>query len=202
MKKLPLILNIVLLVAVAVLFVLYFTEPKEATTQKQASTMSFDSTALPIAYIELDSILVNYEMFIDLQDGLMKKQEQSEAELNSKSRAWEKGAADYQDKMSKGLITRSQAQEIEAQLYQEQQNLLQLRDQMSMELAEEKQVTDRQVMYSIIEFLEEYNADGQYQYIFSKAFGGNVLVAEPALDITNEVLAGLNAKYRQSREEK
>ena len=202
MKKLPLILNIVLLVAVAVLFVLHFTSPSEDKPAEHVKTMRSDSTALPIAYIELDSILVNYEMFIDLQDGLMKKQEQSEAELQSKSRAWEKGASDYQDKMSKGLITRSQAQEMEAQLYQEQQNLIQLRDQMSMELAEEKQVTDRQVMYSIIEYLEEYNADGEYQFIFSKSFGDNVLVAEPALDITNEVLAGLNAKYRQSQEEK
>jgi len=202
MKKLPLILNIVLLVAVAVLFVLHFMQPKEEQPAEKARTMLSDSLALPIAYIELDSILVNYEMFIDLQDELMKKQEQSEAELTSKSRTWERGAADYQDKMSKGLITRSQAQEVEAQLYQEQQNLIQLRDQMSMELAEEKQVTDRQVMYSIIEYLEEYNADGKYQFIFSKSFGGNLLVSEPALDITNEVLAGLNAKYRASAEEK
>ena len=202
MKKLPLILNIVLLIAVAVLFVLHFWQPKEQIADKQTNTISFDSTALPIAFIELDSILVNYEMFIDLQDELVKKQEKSETELQSKSRAWERGAADYQDKMSKGLITRSQAQEVEAQLYQEQQELIQLRDQMSMELAEEKQVTDRQVMYSIIEYLEEYNSNRKYQYIFSKAFGGNVLVAEPALDITNEVLAGLNARYRESKEEK
>ncbi len=201
MKKLTIILNAVLFAAVVVLYVLYFVKPKAA--EQNSSSLSLktsDSLNYSIAFVEFDSILANYDMFIDLQRELLDKQGKSEAELNSKSKAWEKGAADYQDKASKGLITRSKAMEIEGELYQQQQNLLKLRDDMTLELAEEKQVMDRQVMYSILEFLEEFNKEYNYQYIFSKSFGGNLIFAESGLDITDEVLSGLNKKYHEDTE--
>ena len=141
-------------------------------------------------------------MFLDLQEVLIVKQRNSEAELNSKSSSWEKSAGEYQDQMSKGLITRTQAAEVEAQLYQDQQNILKLRDDMSMELAEEKQVMDRKVMYAILEYLEEYNKGKSYQYIISKSFGGPLLFAETGSDITSEVLVGLNEEYKESLDDK
>lgn len=201
MKKLSIILNAVLFAAVAVLYLLYFVKPKAA--EQNSSNLSLktgDSLNYSIAFVEFDSILANYDMFIDLQGELLDKQGKSEAELNSKSKAWEKGAADYQDKVGKGLITRAKAMEAETELYQQQQNLLKLRDEMTLELAEEKQVMDRQVMYSILEFLEEFNKEYNYQYIFSKSFGGNLLFAESGLDITNEILSGLNKKYHEDTE--
>ena len=144
MKKLPLILNIVLFLAVAVLFYFQFSSTDKAVEESSKTSFSIvDSTGFVIAYIEFDSVLLKYEMFNDLQGELMNKQTKAEAELNSKSQSWEKRAADYQDKMSKGLITRTNAAQIEQQLYQEQQNLLQLRDQMTRDLAEEAVVVGR-----------------------------------------------------------
>jgi outer membrane protein len=89
---------------------------------------------------------------------------------------------------------------VEAQLSQDQQGLLQLRDQMSMDLAEEKQVTDRKVMYSILEYLEEFNSDKRYKYILSKSFGGPVFFADSTYEITQQVLDGLNAKYSTNKD--
>ena len=198
MKKLQLILNIVLFLAVAVLFFFQFSSPdKVAKEQSEASFIIADSTGFVVAYIEFDSVLLKYEMFNDLQGELMDKQTKAEAELNSKSQSWEKRAADYQDKMSKGLITRTNAAQIEQQLYQEQQNLLQLRDQKTRELAEEAAVMERQVRYAIVEFLEEYNADKKFKYILGKSFGSNIMYASANLDVTSEVLDGLNQQYRE-----
>ncbi len=202
MKQISIILNGVLGVAIIILYVLHFTDPVQEAEALKNTTFNPDSTALSIAFVELDSILANYEMYINLQDNLLKKQQQSEAELNSKLKAWEKAAADYQDKASKGLITRAIAMQVENQLAQEQQGLIQLRDQMGQQLAEEKQVADRQVMYSILEYLEEFNKTRNYQFIFSRAFGSNVLLAEPGLEITGEVLAGLNDAYSKAEENK
>ncbi len=202
MKQISIILNGVLGVAIIILYVLHFTDPVQEAEALKNTTFNPDSTALSIAFVELDSILANYEMYINLQDNLLKKQQQSEAELNSKLKAWEKAAADYQDKASKGLITRTNAMQVENQLAQEQQGLIQLRDQMGQQLAEEKQVADRQVMYSILEYLEEFNKTRNYQFIFSRAFGSNVLLAEPGLEITGEVLAGLNDAYSKAEENK
>ncbi len=201
MKNLSLVFNGVLLVAVIILFVLFFGENKKiADVDNRPVTVSDTSVSGSIAFVELDSILVNYDMYKDQQEELLAKQQKSEAELNSKSKAWEKKAGEYQNNLQKGLITRAQASEIEAQLYQTQQELLQLRDQMSMNLSEEKQVTDRKVMYSILEYLDEFNADKRYKYILSKSFGGPVFFADPSNDITQEVLDGLNAKYANNKD--
>ena len=203
MKNLSFVFNGVLLVAVIILFVLFFGENKnEANVNNKSVAISDTSVLGSIAFVELDSILVNYEMYKDLQKELLDKQKNSEAELNSKSKTWEKNAAEYQNNLQKGLITRAQASQVEAQLYQDQQGLLQLRDQMSMNLTEEKQVTDRKVMYSILEYLEEFNADKRYEYILSKSFGGPVFFADSKNEITEQVLNGLNAKYASNKEEK
>lgn len=203
MKNLSITLNGILLIAVLVLYILFFTNKRdEPLATETIPSISANIGPGSIAFVEFDSILSNYDMYIALQDVLMDKQSKSEAELNSKSASWEKNASEYQDKMSKGLITRSQAAEVEAQLYQDQQNLLKLRDQMTMELSEEKQVMDRQVMYAILEYLEEYNKAKGFQYVISKSFGGPLLFAESGLDITAEVLAGLNKEYEKSEKDK
>ena len=203
MKNLSIILNGILLVAVLVLYVLFFTSKKEEPGMAETSSpISANIEPGSIAFVEFDSILANYNMFLDLQEVLIEKQRKSEAELNSKSSSWEKSAGEYQNQMSKGLITRTQAAEVEAQLYQDQQNILKLRDDMSMELAEEKQVMDRKVMYAILEYLEEYNKDKSFQYVISKSFGGPLLFAESGLDITSEVLVGLNNEYKESLDNK
>jgi len=203
MKNLSIILNAILLVAVLVLYVLFFTSKNEEPGMAETSSpISANIEPGSIAFVEFDSILANYNMFLDLQEVLIEKQRKSEAELNSKSSSWEKSAGEYQNQMSKGLITRTQAAEVEAQLYQDQQNILKLRDDMSMELAEEKQVMDRKVMYAILEYLEEYNKGKSYQYIISKSFGGPLLFAESGSDITSEVLAGLNEEYKESLDDK
>lgn len=199
MKKLPVILNGFLFAAIVVLYVLYFTQPKtnEPNTQDHSTVKTSSIENATIAYVELDSILARYDMYIDLQGVLADKQKKSEAQLTSKSDKWQKAVKDYQDKANKGLITRSKMMEIEAQLQKDQQDLLKMRDDLGASLSEEKQVTDRQVMNSIIEYLKVYNTDKHYQFIFSKTFGGNLLLAEEGNDITNEVLQGLNEEYQK-----
>ena len=204
MKKLPVILNAVLLAAVVVLYILYFANPekKEASGQDQTVVNRSSLENAAIAYVEFDTILTHYDRYIDLQGELVNKQKKSEAQLTSKSDTWQRAVKDYQDKANKGLITRSKMMEIEAQLSKDQKDLLTMRDDLSASLAEEKQVTDRQVMNKIIEYLKKYNADNHYQFIFSKSFGGNLLLAETGNDITAEVLQGLNKEYQKEQKSK
>lgn len=67
------------------------------------------------------------------------------------------------------------------------------------ELAEEEQVLLNQIQYSIVEFLKEFNSDYRYGMIISTTGAGPVLHANPAFDLTKEVLAGLNKKYTQTK---
>lgn len=196
MKNLSLILNAVLIVAVGVLFYLHFSAKGSTTAgPAKAEGISIYQPDVPIVYVNIDTLLSNYEYFNDMQNDFADKQSELEAELNNRSRQYEASAMDYQNKVQKGLVTRREAAELEQQLMAEQQNLLQLRDQLTLQLQEEEQVSNRKLINAIMEYLKEYNEDPNYQFIFSNSFGDNVLFANDQLDITYSVLPGLNAKY-------
>jgi outer membrane protein len=200
MKNLSLILNAVLIVAVAVLFYLHFSAKGSAKQgPAKAESVNIYQPDVPIVYVNIDTLLNNYEYFKDIQDDFADKQSELEAELNNRSRQYEASAMDYQNKIQKGLVTRREAAELEQQLLGEQQSLLQLRDQLTMELTEEEQVSNRKLINAIMEYLKEYNADQNYQFIFSNSFGDNVLFANEQLDITYSILPGLNAKYKAEK---
>jgi outer membrane protein len=201
MKNLSLILNAVLLVAVGVLFYLHFSSGKTQVSGKSDETsVKIEMPDVPIVYINIDSLLSNYVYFRDMQDEFADKQSEMEAELNTRSRQYEASALDFQNKVQKGLVTRREAAELEQQILQEQQSLLQLRDELSLQLAEEEQVRNRRLINKIMEYLVDYNKDYNYQFIFSNSFGDNVLFANDRLDITESVLRGLNKQYELEKE--
>lgn len=206
MKKVSLVLNIVLIIAVGVLYFLHFNSQQKVTKiDDQVDSLAVEENAAPngsIVYVNIDTLLQNYDMYYDLSADLNSKQKKLEAELTSKSKTYQQGVSDYQNKVQKGLITRSTAQEIEQQLMQEQQNLMQLRDNMSQQLSEEQQVMNRQLINNIMEYLKKFNKDHDYKYIMSNSFGGPLLYSDKALDITREVLRGINAEYKSTHDEK
>ena len=202
MKRVNLIINIVLVIAVGALFVLYFTgKNKSSPASTEEKLVENNNTGKGgMAYINIDTLMNNMDMFFDVRNKLVDKQKSSEAELNSRSKDFEKEATDFQEKVQKGLITRSRAQEIEQELYLEQQNLINLKDKLSMELSEEEQVMNRQLIYYITDYLKEFNKEKNYQFIISNSLAGPLLYASDKQDITNDVVEGINAKYAKERE--
>jgi outer membrane protein len=202
MKNLSLVLNAVLIVAVGVLFYLHFSSAKNSDVRKpSASNIQPMAPDGSIVYINIDSLLNSYAYFEDMQNDFANKQAELEAELNLRSRQYEASAIDAQNKVQKGLVTRREAAELEQQLMAEQQSLLQLRDELTRQLSEEEQVSNRRLINKIMEYLEEYNKQYNYQFIFSNSFGDNVLFANQQLDITESVLAGLNEAYQKEKEQ-
>lgn len=202
MKKFTLIFNIVLALSVVALFVLHFTQKSGKTsvaTNGNSETTADLSAQFSAAWVNVDTVLNNYDMYFDMRKELEANSRKLEAELNSKSRTFEKEAIDFQDKVQKGLVTRSEAQQLQTTLANKEQELYRLRDEMRMQLAEEEQVKLRVIQNSITEYLKEYNADKGFHIILSSTFGGTMLYGHPALDITNEVLLGLNEKYKANR---
>jgi len=202
MKKFTLIFNIVLALAVVALFVLHFTSKSGKSTvasNGKTETSTELSANFTAAWVNVDTVLNSYDMYFDMRKELEVNSRKLEAELNAKSRTFEKEAMDFQDKVQKGLVTRSEAQQLQTTLANKEQELYRLRDEMRMQLAEEEQVKLRKIQNSITEFLKEYNEDKGYHIILSSTFGGPMLYGHPALDITNDVVKGLNAKYSVNR---
>jgi outer membrane protein len=195
MKKLTIGLFAFLFLAVAFLYFLHFTAKKQNITGEPVSS-AVQSDARGIAFVNIDSVIYNFDMFYDRREDLMSKQQKADAELTSKGNQYERSAKDYQDKVSKGLVTRATAADMEQALYQQQQELITLRDNLQTNLLEEEQVMNRQIVDYITSFLEENKEEYNFQYILGKSFGSVVLYGDSALDITDRITAALNKKYQ------
>jgi len=195
MKKLSIILYVVLFLAVVGIYFLHFSGTKKSDNSGTVSS----SPAQGLAFVNIDSVIFKFDMFNDKREDLLAKQKIAEAELNSKGIQYEKGARDYQEKVSKGLVTRATAAEMEKALLQQQQDLVNLRDKLQSNLMEEEQVMNRQVIEYITKFLEEHKSEYNYQYIFGKSFGSVLLYSDSSLDITQQVLDAINKKYQAEK---
>ncbi len=197
MKKVNLIINIVLVVAIGILYFLHFKgdTSKSEPAKAKIATSAINTNDGPIAYIKIDSLLSNMKMYADVNEQLTSKQQKLETTFATQYQAFEKEVADFQNKVSKGLLTRREAQELEAQLGAKQSELENQRNNYSVELQEEGTVSQNKVINYLMEYLVEYNSDNKYSLIFSYSFGGGLLFADNSLDITTQVLEGINLKY-------
>ena len=114
MKKASLITTVVLAIAVIVLFVLHFTS--NSNSLKNDSGSGSAPAAGSVVYIQMYSLVNQYDMFNDLKSELESKAQLMQDDLNKKGRAFEKDVANFQEKVQKGLITRSQAETQQNQL--------------------------------------------------------------------------------------
>jgi len=200
MKKLSLWLNVVLIIAVAGIYFLHFSGNKTIKSDvSEDGTEQIIDRDYAIAYVNIDTLVRNYNLFVDKSDELTQKKNESEAELQIQSKSFEKEVRDFQEKAGKGLITRTKAQQLQQELAQKEQQLYAMRDNLAMQLSEEEQVMYRQVLSEVMDYLEEYNKDYNYKYIFSNSFGGQLLYTDKSLNITNDVLIGLNEKYEKTK---
>ncbi|EKD31056.1 MAG: hypothetical protein ACD_77C00415G0008 [uncultured bacterium] len=198
MKNVSLILTSVLAVAVIVLYVLFF-------TSKQGSSISSQSegTVAPagsIVYIQIDSLMNQYDMFNDLKSELESKAQVIQDELSKKGRAFERDYKDWEEKIQKGLVTRAQAETQQQQLAMRQQELQNLSQQKQLEMAEEERVLVNKVMDALHSYLKEYNQEKNFSVIInSSATMNTVLQADSSLNITTDVVAGLNDRYIKNK---
>ncbi|MDE5944443.1 MAG: OmpH family outer membrane protein [Rikenella sp.] len=169
------------------------------STQAAAATEAIEYNG-KIVYVQIDSLMRGYGLAMDLQEAFAAKSEKAQNQLTAKGRSLEREMRDYQEKAQKGLITRFQAQDIEAGLQKKQQSVLEYRERMMQELAEEEAVMMNRISEAIMQYVRKYNAEKKYSMIISTQGANTVLIADPSLNITDELLAGLNAEYRAQQD--
>lgn len=200
MKKVNLILNIVLVLAVAALYVLHFTG--NSKTENTASTEDSRITAGSgdIVYINLDTLVNQYDMYNDLRTELESKVSAIDNDLNKKGRALENDVKSFEDKMQKGLLTYSQAESMRNDLMTRDQELRNLTQQKQMELANEESVMYNRVMDAIKTYVDNYNKEKRYSLILTTTAATNsVINGEQGRNITSEIINGLNQEYIKNR---
>ena len=153
-----------------------------------------------IVYIQLDSLVNQYDMFNDLRSELESKAQAIQDDLTKKGRSFESAVKDFETKIAKGLLTRSQAEEQQKKLLEREQNLQGLSQQKQMELAEEEAVMMRRVMDAVQTYINKYQQEKGYALIITTSAATNTVIAGNAnLDITQSVLTGMNEEYIKSK---
>lgn len=168
-----------------------------ATQAQQATAAIQGNTGLKIAFVEVDSLLSKYEFCIEMNQEMVKKEENIRATLNDKGKQLEKEQQEFQYKYENNAFTQARAQEEYNRLMKKAQDLEELKVKLAEELAIENQKNNIQLRDSIDNFLKFYNADKQYDFIISNAGYDNLLLANPAYNITQEIVDGLNARYKK-----
>ncbi len=191
MKQLKLILS----VAVAALICSCNATGNTSSVQSENAAQGTAAPQGSIVYVQLDSLVNQYDMYNDLKSELESKVQAVQEDLTKKGRSFESAVKDFQTKIDKGLLTRSQAEEQQQRLVEREQNLQSLSQQKQMELAEEEAVMMRKVMDAIQTYITKYNQDKGYALILSVP----VLAGEPSLNITQDILTGLNEEYIKSK---
>ena len=196
MKNLSLILNGILFIAVTVLFIKVF--GNEKSTPKVQNVYSNDSTSyskLPVAYINIDSLLLKYEFAKEANESLIKKQEDSRLNINVKARQLESEMSEFQRKLeNNAFLSRERAENEQNRLLKKRQELQDLDGQLTQQLMQSQQKMSEQLRDTINAFLKDYNKDQKYQIIFSNTSSDNILLGE-GYDITEEVTKILNTRY-------
>ena len=199
MKKTNFILNGLLALAIVLGFTQCAGNNNAATTSAPAAGAVAGSSNMKIAYVEIDSLLTKYNFWNDLSEQMLKKEENIRTTLNEKGKKLEAEAREFDRKIqNNGYASRERAEQEQARLMKLQQELQELQQKLTSELAAENQKNSLELRDSINSFLKVYNQTKGYDLIISNTAFDNLLYGNPAYNITNEIVEGLNARYTPS----
>ncbi|MDR1414781.1 MAG: OmpH family outer membrane protein [Odoribacteraceae bacterium] len=195
MKNVSLGVNVLLSIAVIVLYVLHFEGGKKPKNDNE-STRTTATGESRIVYLNMDTLLTKYNQSRELNEAYLKKVEAARADLNYKVKMWAQDGEAFEKKMNNnGYLSRERADQDYKELMIRKENLEKL-EQEVRETSYQQQMELNQKLYNtIVTFLAEYNREKGHDMILSTTLGGNVFYAEPGLDITREVVDQLNARY-------
>ena len=163
--------------------------------QKANASAKAAAGDMKIAYVEVDSIMSQYKFCKEYSLILQKKGQNIQNTLAQKQQALQAAAANFQQKVQQNAYTREQAEGVNASLQKQNNDLQILNQRLSAEFQNETDQFNKALRDSIQHYLASYNKDKKYSIIFSKQ-GDNLLYADKAYDITNEIIAGLNKAYK------
>ena len=202
MKQTPLILSIIALVASVVFGILSLTANKPA--KKVSPAASGDSTAVAgsIVFFNIDEVMEGYDMANDLRSVVENKIQGIQSEIDRRGNKLQKDVNAFQDKINKGLLLPSVAESQSKKLQQQQADYQNFVLKKQNEMAEEQSVMMNQILDAIKTDVDEYNIDKQYSMILATqgaVLPAPVVVGDDILDITSDILLGLNDEYVKSK---
>ena len=172
---------------------------KNASPKMDDQPAAASSEGLKIAYVEVDSLMTQYDFAKDYSVTLQKKSNNARNTLTQKGNALQAAMNNFQQKINNnGFQSREQAASVQNAIQRQQNDLQELQARLENELATETAKFNEALRDSLQNFLKDYNADKKFDLILSKA-GDNILLGASRLDITQDVINGLNKRYKPAK---
>ena len=169
--------------------------------EQPAKEQPASTAGMKIAFIEVDSLMSQYNFCKDFTLVLQKKSNNARNTLNQKGQQLQAAVNNFQQKLNNnGFSSREQAETAQAAIQRQQENLQELQNRLGSELDAETAKYNAALRDSLQNFLKEYNKSKKYDLILSKA-GDNILLADKRYDITKDVINGLNKRYKPMKKD-
>jgi len=173
----------------------------QTETQTTAAASTADSTQAKlekIVYVNSDTLLEKYEYFKDVRVKMEEKAKKAQADLQSRSTAFQREVADYQQKAP--TMSAADRQSTEERLARKQDELARHNQNASASFAQEEASENEKLYSRITEYLKKHAKQNGYKLVLTYSTSNPaVLYADESLEITDEVLAALNAEYASEK---
>ena len=188
----------------ATVTVLTFTQCTQAPQQAPivTATASDGATSLKIAYVDIDTLLTSYKLWIELNEEMIRKEENVRATLNEKARSLQADYEDFERKLNNNaFVTRERAEAEQNRIIKKREDLELLQERLTNELAIENNKNSLLFRDSINAYIRDYNKTHGYNVILS-LIGDNILYIDYSMNITQEIIDGLNARHEKYKNKK
>ncbi|MEZ5046448.1 MAG: OmpH family outer membrane protein [Chitinophagaceae bacterium] len=195
MKNLSLILSALSLVGVIVLFGLQSKSKKSSpavVVTKDSSGKETIVSASRIAYVDIDTLEANYDYFKRKKDEFEKRQKNIDAELERSANALQNEYMSLQKRAQEGKLTQSEGETAQERLLKKQQELEIKRQNLASKFLKDQENFNKEIHDNLHDYIKKYNQENGYDYILSYSKDGSILYANSALDITQQVIQGMN----------
>lgn len=166
-----------------------------ASDNTSTKTTSATSSTQKFAYVEIDSIMSQYNYWKDVKKMIKAKEANIQRTLSNKQKALQAAAANFQQNLQANKYTQAQAQQIQASIQKQAQDAEALQQRLGAEYQSEIAKYNKALSDSVHNYLRVFNKNRKYSIVFAKS-GDNLLYVDPAYNITNDIIKGLNQEYK------
>ena len=191
--------SLLFLVALSLWFALNGKSSKEINTNEALPTIKNDTAAFVLGVVNTDSVLAKYTFAVEARESMIKKMEESQRILRTRTEAFQREVADFQTKQANnGFMSVKRKEEEEARLQRKGEELAKYKESLENKLIENQQKLSKQIEDSLSMAIKAINNPKRFAMIIStNSQNGNVLYADDALIVTNEVLEYLNSRLKR-----
>lgn len=196
----------IIIAAVAAVFMLFSCKPNNAGAG-EAATAKQDNSAIKIVYLDIDTLIGKYQLYLDKKQELEQESKNAEQALTGKIEAFQRRVGKFQQELADiqkraNTIAPVELRKMEETyakrqegLAREEESLMKQRDNAALELDKKLQETQKDITKKIDEYLKKKSEEKGYDYVLMKGAGGSVMYGRNTLDITQETLKELNEAY-------